>query len=166
MATLGIKMRVFVPKSVFNDARMMGNIQHLMIQKTAPDLRREFEKTVRTWKDQPNFKTEHYSGVRVMWVKVYTYSTVYRLVNAGAAPHLIRPRRARMLRFQKNFRPKTRPRLIGSFAGGKFGDFISTPAVFHPGFEAREFDQTIAEEYQDTFAKDVQDVIKEGIVHA
>lgn len=163
MATLGIKMRVFVPKQVLDDARVSGNIQHAMIQKTAPDLRREFDKTTHSWDDQPTFKTDHFFGVQELRLRVYTDATHYRIVNVGAKPHIIRPRRAKMLRFQKGFRAKSRPRLIGSFAGGKFGDYISTPAVNHPGFEAREFDKTIAEDYQDTFAKDVQDAIKDAL---
>ena len=163
MPTVGIKMRVFVPKEIFNHARALKAIQHVMIQKTGPELRREFQKTVRTWNDKPNFKQEHYFGVQVLWVKVFTYSTVYRLVTTGADPHPIYPRRAKMLRFQTNFRPKTRARFIGSFAGGKSGPFISTPAVMHPGFEGRKFDTEIAEQYYDTFAEDVQEAINSAL---
>lgn len=163
MPTIGIKMRVFVPKEVMDDARVIRNIQHTMIQKTVPDLRRYFHATVRTWSDKPNFPMDHYFGVRVHWVKVYTYSQKYNLVNAGARPHIIRPVRSRMLRFQTGYRAKTRARILNSFNGGKFGDYISTPIVHHPGFEAREFDKQIAEEYQDDFAKDIQDAITDAL---
>lgn len=163
MATIGVKLRVFVPKTVFDDARAVRNIQHVMTSKTGPELRKEFEKTIKSWDDRPNFQMEHYFGVRVLWVKVYTYSTVYRLVNAGARPHEIRPRKARLLRFQSQFKPKSRPRLIGSFAGGKSGDYVSARSVHHPGFEAREFDQEISEQYQDTFRKDIQDAISDAL---
>jgi hypothetical protein len=162
MPTLGIKMRVFAPKEVFDSSLAMRNIQHVMIQKTTRDLRREFEKTVRTWADKPNFPTQHYFGSSVLWVKVYTYSRHYCLVNAGAAPHMILPKKSRMLRFRTGYRAKSRARVVGSFAGGKFGNYISTEAVMHPGFEAREFDATIADEYQDTFVKDVQQAISDA----
>ncbi len=166
MATIGVKLRVFVPKEIFNNAQANRAIQHVMLQKTTREIRQEFNKTVTTWDDKPNFQSDHYFGTGVMWVKVYTYSTHYRLVNAGAAPHIIRPRRAKMLRFQTQYRAKSRPKLIRSFAGGKSGPYISTPAVSHPGFEAREFDKTIAEEYAQTFHDDIQNAINEGIVHA
>ncbi|RPJ20968.1 MAG: hypothetical protein EHM33_27290 [Chloroflexi bacterium] len=166
MATIGVKLRVFVPKEVMNLARVNQAIQHVMIQKTTRELKREFEKTVSTWDHKPNWTMEHYFGVRVLWVKVFTYSTQYRIVNAGAAPHLILPRRAKILRFQTKYKAKTRARLIGSFAGGKSGPYISTPAVYHPGFEARDFDITIAEEYAETFHDDIQEAIKDGIIHA
>lgn len=159
MAGIGVKIRVFVPKTVFNDAHAVQSIQHVMLQKTQPELRKEFEKTVRSWDNKPNWTFEHYFGVGILSVKVLTYSTQYRLVNTGAKPHPIRPRKARMLRFQNGYRAKSRPRLIGSFAGGKYGEFVTARAVHHPGFEAREFDKEIAEQYQDTFRKDIQDAI-------
>lgn len=160
---ISVKIRVFVPKEVINMAAVARNIEHTMIQKTIPDLRDEFDKTTSTWNDRPSFRAEHYFGGNTKWVRVYTDAEHYRLVNTGAKPHLIRPRRARMLRFQTAFRPKTRPRTIRSFAGGKSGPYISTPLVHHPGHEAREFDKTIAEDYQDTFAKDIQDAIRDAL---
>jgi len=164
MPTIGVKIRVFVPKEVFNETKAYTQVSHVMTQKTGPDLRREFARTYRSWDHQPNFQQDHYFGVRVMWVKVFTYSQQYRLVNAGARPHSIFPKHAgRMLHFRTGYKPKTRPRLIGSFTGGKFGDYISTPMVHHPGFEGREFDQTIAEEYQETFRDDIQEAIKKGL---
>lgn len=166
MATIGVKIRVFVPREVIKLASVSKNIQHVMIQKTQQEFRRELQKTVRTWDNKPNWTLEHHFGVQVLWVKVFTYSTQYRLVNAGAKPHIIRPRKAGMLRFRTGYKAKSRPHLIGSFAGGKFGDYISTNSVSHPGFEAREFDKTIAEEYQETFRDDVQEAIKGAILHA
>lgn len=163
MSTIQIKMRVFVPKGILDSARVMANIKHTMIQNTMLDLRKEFAKTYSTWDHQPNFSQDEYWGTNVMWVKIFTYSIQYRLVNAGTAPHEIRPRRARMLRFQNGFRAKTRPRFIGSVAGGKFGNYVSRRAVHHPGFEAREFDSEIAESYFDTFAEDIQKAIKDAI---
>lgn len=165
MATLGVKIKVILPKAVFNDAKVRQAIEHTMVQKTGPDLRNEFEKTATTWKDQPTWKTQMYRGVGVLWIKVLTYSTTYRLVNAGARPHIIRPRHKKVLRFQTQFRAKSRPRVIGSFAGGKSGPYVSSLGVHHPGHEAREFDKEIAEQYQDIFRKDVQEAISEGIVH-
>lgn len=165
MGSLGVKIKVILPKEVFNSEKVRQAIEHKMIRKTAPDLRTEFEKTVRTWKDQPTWKTETEFGVQILAVRVLTYSTTYRLVNAGARPHIIRPRHKKVLRFQTQFRAKSRPRVVGSFAGGKSGPYVSSLGVHHPGHEAREFDKEIAEQYQETFQKDVQEAISEGTVH-
>jgi len=35
--------------------------------------------------------------------------------------------------------------------------------VNHRGFEAREFDQTIADQYEDTFRDDMQDAMQDAI---
>lgn len=165
MATIGVKIKVIIPKAVMDYGRVRDAIENTMATKTRSELRREFERTVRTWDHQPNWSSELYRGVRVMWVKVYTYSTQYRLVNAGAKPHIIRKRNAPLLRYQTGFRAKSRPRVVGSFAGGKYGSWRVANAVHHPGHEAREFDKEIAEEYQDTFRKDIQEAITEGILH-
>lgn len=166
MATVGVKIRMILPRAVFDYGKVRQEIGHTMANKTAPELRKEFNKTTQSWDDKPNWKNEMYLGPNVMWVKVLTYSTQYRLVNAGARPHMIRPRRAKMLRFQTNFRAKSRPRVIGAFAGGKSGPYVSTLGVHHPGHEAREFDKEIAEQYAPTFVEDIQEAVTEGILHA
>lgn len=167
VATINVKLRVFVPREVIHLSSVFTNIQHVMIQKTQQDLRRELQKTVRTWDNQPNWTLENYFGVQVLWVKVFTYSTQYRLVNTGAKRHPILPRNGKMLRFRTGYKAKTSARLIGSVAGGKFGPYRSTPIVpDHPGFEAREFDKTIAEDYQETFQNDIQEAIKDAIAKA
>jgi len=165
MPTINFKIRAIIPKEILNDAQVRRNIEHTMTQKTGPDLRREFDKTHRSWDHHPNFKQEHYFGVRVLWVKVFTYSQIYRMVNSGTKPHPIFPKRpGGMLRFRNGYKAKTRPRLIGSVTGGKFGEYKSHLAVNHPGIkEPREFDKTIAEEYEETFLEDVQKAIKDAL---
>jgi len=64
-----------------------------------------------------------------------------------------------MLRFQVGYRSATRPRVLSSRAYSRFGNYVSSRGVNHPGFEAREFTKTIAEEYEDTFVHDMQDAI-------
>lgn len=164
-ATLGVKIRVFVPKEVFKSEDFQRNMLHTMVHKTIPDLRAEFSKTYSTWSSQgyPNFTAHYYAGVRVLWVKVFTYSQKYRLVNAGAGPHVIRARKGRLLRFRVGYVKKTYPRILHSYIGGRYGAWIGSQMVNHPGFPAREFDQEIAEQYQDTFAQDVQDAITGAI---
>jgi len=88
----------------------------------------------------------------------------YALVNAGARPHVIRPRHARILKFQRGYRAATRPRVIGSHAAARYGPVVTAQAVHHPGFEAREFDETIAKEYAPRFREDMRRALDEGAV--
>jgi hypothetical protein len=62
------------------------------------------------------------------------------LVDAGAKPHKITGN----LVFQENYAAKTHPQTIPSRPGGSSGDFVYATSVQHPGFEAREVDETIA----------------------
>lgn len=109
----------------------------------------DFEKTVKTWEHKPTFRKE---GPRLtgdgLEVSVSTNQEAYTYVTRGTRPHLIRPRRARRLRFQTGFKAKTRPRVISSRAGGASGSVAFARAVQHPGTEARDFDIEIARRRQ------------------
>jgi hypothetical protein len=107
---------------------------------------RDFLSTVSTWSHKPSFRTEepHSEGHAIVG-SVSTRDEVYATVNAGAKPHVIRPRRARKLRFQRGYRAKTRPRTLASYAGGPYGPEVCTEVVHHPGFEPRAFSETVAE---------------------
>lgn len=158
-----IRITVKVPKIVLNSSFVRAEILKKMRQKTGPDLRREFKKTVEGWDNAPDFDQTFPQGAGSIATHVFPSgpgTAQYERVNAGSPPHLITPRRAPVLRFQPGYRPATRPRVIGSRSKARFGNFVATQTVHHPGFEAREFDATIAEEYYDTFAEDMQDAIR------
>lgn len=161
-----IRITVTVPAIVLNSSFVRDQIMRKMRQKTGPDLRREFKETVEGWTSAPDFSQTVFMNQDGIITHVFPSgngTAKYELVNAGSPPHIITPRRRGMLRFQTGYRAATRPRVIGSRAKARSGNFISTPIVRHPGFEARAFDQTIAEEYADTFAEDMQDAIKMAV---
>jgi hypothetical protein len=152
-----------VPEIILDSSSIRSEIKSKMRSKTGPEIRDEFEKTVEGWDNAPNFNVTVYDSVNSIITHVFPSgagTTQYERVNEGAPPHRITPRRRGMLRFQTGYRPATSPRVIGSRAKSRFGNFISTPSVNHPGFEARKFDETIAEAYADTFAEDMQEAIR------
>jgi hypothetical protein len=162
-----IRITVKVPEIVLNSDFILTRISQKMKSKTGPDLRALFRRTVEGWDNPPDFSQKFHVG------RDYCSTTVwpsgrnknqYNLVNEGSPPHIILPRRARMLRFQVGYRAATKPRVIGSSAKQRFGPYTGSAGVAHPGFEAREFDSAIAEEYQDTFAADMQDAINVAVV--
>ena len=79
---------------------------------------------------------------------IATTDTIYGYVNDGTRPHIIVPRRARVLAFGTGGSPKTAPRVIGSQPGSRGGKMVFTRRVNHPGTEARAFDETIAKKWQ------------------
>lgn len=163
---ISVEIKVTVPKEVFKIEAWRRRVEHVQSQKTGPELQALFRKTVTGWDHKPRFyKRKHITayqiGVIVHPAKEKA-GEIYALVNEGAKPHLIRPRTRKFLRFQVGYRSASRPRFIGGRRKTRFGRFISTPLVRHPGFQAREFDSAIAEAYGPTFFKDMQDTFRFG----
>lgn len=166
-----IQIVVTVPDKILDSREIMEEIRHVMETKTRRDIKNLFEKTTEGWSNQMNpksgfgevvFQSRDHFGSSEMSVTVYTRSQKYILVNAGARSHTIAPRRAKMLRFQTGYRSATSPRRIGSMSPARFGRFISARMVNHPGFEARDFDEAIAEHYAPVFERDIQDAINKS----
>lgn len=114
----------------------------------ADELETKFESTVDTWNEYVKFDRRVRNANRAVTVEVSTVNQVYALVNNGARNHPIYARTLFGMNYQKNFRPKTRVRVIGSTPGGKFGNrWVRRRMVVpnHPGHKPREFDKVIAE---------------------
>src|SRR3990172_10716082 len=122
-----IKFIPILPKvaKLIDLARLQRELRDAL-DHTGNIVRDDFQKTVKTWEHQPTFRKE---GPRLtgagLEVLVSTNQEAYTYVTRGTRPHLIRPRRARRLRFQTGFKAKTRPRIISSRAGG-----ASRPVAF------------------------------------
>lgn len=111
---------------------------------TADEGLRDYRQTVKTFKRRPTFR----KSAPVLRGGLYTihYGTDdenYRRLDEGTRPHIIVARRAKVLRFQGNYRAKTQVRVIDSRSGGPSGRFIFRPVVRHPGTKAREFTKVI-----------------------
>ena len=160
--SIKITARVFVPEEVLSVQEVRSKIEHTMRNKSAPEVRREFLKTIQGWDHSPDFAMRFNFGQSTLSATITPSGAdakIWELVNAGSPAHTIVPRRAKQLRFQAGYRAATRPRMISSRSKSRFGPIVKASAVSHPGFEAREFDKTIADEYVDTFAEDIQDAI-------
>lgn len=164
-----IQITVTVPEIVINSATVRNAIVNKMQRKTAPDLKRMFGLTVNGWQDKPAFLQKFTNRTDFVSTQVWPGQNTkggktYRIVNEGSPAHRIRPRRAKLLRFQPGYRAGTRPRVLNSTSYSRFGNIVSARGVNHPGFEARDFDEEIAEQYGPTFAQDMQDAIHVGTV--
>lgn len=161
---MNIRINVIVPKkALFDKARFIDEVKSIMHRKTEPELRAMFQGTTQGWKEQPDFVSHHFQTSSVIGVQVYTMDSVYGMVNAGSPAHLITPRNSGFLRFQVGYRSATRPGSLSSGSYRRFGAFVSTQRVRHPGFEARKFDEQIGEEYGDTFVEDINGAMARGI---
>jgi len=127
----------------------------------------DFRETTRSWKHKPMFEAVVSVDPNAE-VLVGTDDKIYGYVNDGTKPHIIRPKRAKALRFKwggkGSYKPKTQPRVIGSTPGGPSGPEVALKWVRHPGTEAREFDKTIEKKWQPRFRRLMEQAMKQGAI--
>ena len=139
---------IFPRKGLFDfakfDREFAGALNH-----TSNIIRDDFKATVRSWRTNVKFAKV---GPRRLGgnlaVDVFTENKIYFYVEAGTKAHIIRPRSARVLRFQTGYTAKTRPGVIGSRGGGPRGPFVTARSVRHPGTQPRNFSKVIAKRRQ------------------
>lgn len=160
-----IEISVTVPKEIVNTDRVRQAIMDKMKRKTGPDLKTAFRLVTLTWQHSPDYQAKYVETASSLATQVFPTgpnAKLFAMINNGARRHVIMPKRAPVLRFKQGYRAKSRPRFLHAEVGGKFGDYVTAHSVNHPGFEAREFTQTIAEVYDNVFRKDMQDAIRDG----
>lgn len=105
----------------------------------------DFGTTTRTWNTKPEFSIDASKGDRRI---VGTDDEIFKYVDEGTQPHIIRPKRAKTLAIIGiNSRPKTRPGFIGSTQGGRDNTNVYTRVVHHPGTEARKLTIAIRDKW-------------------
>ncbi len=158
-------MNVTVPDEIINEAAMRRQIERALRTKTGPDIRRNFQKTTVRWKNKPSWSQKFTSRTNFLSIAVWASgpnADQYGLVNAGARPHRIAARSGGFLRFKPGYRSATLPGKLTTRVAHRSGRTISARAVNHPGFEARRFDETVAEAVAPQFAKDIDEAVKAG----
>lgn len=151
----GIRMKAIKVPRDFLDSKKMQRAVDNALTGQALSIKIDFDVTTQTWKHRPQFQITETKNSR----SVFTTDKIYTIVTRGARPHLIVPRRAKMLRFMSKFRPKTRPGAIRSNAGFVGGVPIYARRVRHPGHAPRNFDLAIAEKANKEFPKTMQRAI-------
>ncbi len=141
-------------------ARQMPNVLDDAVYQSALMAQQMFRDTTATWNHQPSFEISHEGTGR--W-SVKTGDTIYHYVDAGTVPHIIRARNAAMLRFRVPSTPKTKPRVIGSFAGSVGNQWVSKKEVHHPGTKPREFRRIISQRAQAPTLARLREALKRAI---
>lgn len=123
--------------------RFTGAVQGALNQAMI-ETKLRFENTTRTWETPVEFTARKINAETAV---VGTDNQIYVYVNDGTEPHEIRPRSpGGTLAFQTGYQAKTQPNVAFSQGGGAFGDYVHAKAVQHPGTEARDFDEAIADQ--------------------
>lgn len=155
---VSISVKVTVPKSKFKDKGWVAGVSSALVKKTAPTLKRLFRSSTFGWSKHPSFRQHLTRRASYLAMEVYTEDEKYRLVNAGAKPHIITPKRG-FLRFRPGYRSATTPGRLQSRRAYRSGKSISARQVNHPGFAPRKFDELVAKEYEPHFREDIQDAL-------
>lgn len=127
----------------------------------ANDIKIDFQVTTQTWKNRPVFFIRRSANERF----IGTTGLIYKFVSGGTKPHLITAHTPRGLAFYATgFAPKTKVRTIASYAGKQADKNFRRPmVVHHPGNEAREYPEVIAEKYSKTIGVTLQRAIDSQI---
>ena len=117
--------------------------------------RADFHVTTQTWTHQPQFTTnaDERGGT------VETTDQIYGYVSGGTQPHIIRPRRKRVLRFRIGGQAKTIPNEIMSQRGARGRQIVFARQVRHPGTQARNFDKVIKQKWDREYPAQLQRAI-------
>lgn len=156
-----VETKLIKPKQLKIDDIRLELLNALRKEGTA--IKHEYEKTVATWKQKPEFRRLSVSlrgGLAV--IAVGTGDVVYKFVDEGTTAHKIVPKNRPFLAYQTVFVPKTKPNVIASNAGGKSGPWTRRKEVWHPGNAPRNFSNIIQKNRAAPFEKAMQAAMKRG----
>lgn len=130
-----------------------------------PDIKKDFERTTKTWKHKVKFVIVKAIPTNLGRVEILVGSDdeIYRYVNEGTRAHVILPKRALRLRFKGTYTAKTVPGVIDARAGGASGADVFSAGVIHPGTQPRNFDDAITKLWQKRFKRRMEKAMREAV---
>ena len=146
MARASVRFEAIIPRKLNFAGEFLDALIEQELDAAQAGVKKDFERTVRTWKNKPDFKTEKQPGRR--WVK--TNHQVYYWLNTGTPPHIIRAKNGKSLVFYRTgFKPKSRPEALVSLPGQRASeDKAHVKMVHHPGTKARNWSIVIQKKWQ------------------
>lgn len=120
----------------------------IAVHASLSDMQVKANKTVSDWSDKPRFereltiKPDLISG-RLVVKGSEAAALHFMWTDQGTKAHIIRPKKAPMLKFQTGYAARTAPVAKSQVGDGKAtGAHVQTLVVLHPGTDARQFTQT------------------------
>jgi hypothetical protein len=131
-----------------------------------PALIKSHNLVVANWKHKPKFQTRKDIRPNKITMSVFPVgdnAEIYTFVDQGTRPHVIKAKNAPRLVFQTGYKPKTLARPARTVSGGGVatGPTVFAKQVQHPGSEAREFSETIAEDIKPDFKRTIENTFKQ-----
>jgi len=154
MGTMVVVWKTIKPQRL-KDAEMKREVRNAL-DRMQRAIKKDYERTTKTWEHKVRFQTQESIKPTGPAVLVGTDDLIYKFVDEGTRPHLIRARRAPRLVFQTGYKSKTLPGVLDARHGGKFGPIATALAVQHPGTEARGFTEMLQKTWQAKFKAEME----------
>jgi hypothetical protein len=148
--------RAIVPKGKIVDDGALQAAILAAINDTTKTMVYDFDATVRTWENKPDFyqvDAEVTGGMAQG--AAGTDDDIYGYVARGTKPHGEDANSASIMVFASGYTAKTTPGTLGSKAGGVSDEKVYATHVNHPGIQARGFEDAIAKKRQRTLQNNV-----------
>lgn len=156
-----IQVKVIKPHTPFKSKVFLDAIKSEQ-KKVGDDIKKDFEKTTKTWKHKVVFRVQSKESGSQSTVNVFTTDKIYGYVDEGTRAHIIRPKKAKALSFKGIYRTKTKPHVINSSSGGSSGKQVFAQEVHHPGTDPRYFARDIQAKWQPQLSKRIQTTINKA----
>jgi hypothetical protein len=126
-------------------------------------IKKDFEKTTATWDHKPKFEVLISLTGPGPVVLVDTDDQIYAWVSKGTRKNYPIPKAGPgILAFRPGYFSKTVPNILGSRAGGSYGEkIIINKQVIHPGIKARNFDKMVQKIWDKKFKRDMEAVMRQ-----
>lgn len=145
-----------VPQSLFEQPQRLARAVENAMQAAAEGVRADFSATTNTWNHGVAFTITRPGVLRRV---IGTDDNVWAMLDEGTKAHVIRPTRAKRLRFATGGSPKTTPRVLGSSGGSPGSGVVFARGVNHPGTKAREWTDVAQQKWQERLVEVVQRAI-------
>jgi len=151
------RIQVIIPKKLLPDGKAVARVLKNAARMAGEQLRSDFEATTNTWSKRPEFKRE---DIGIGSVEVSTDNFIWNMLDAGTKPHIIVPKRAKLLRFAwdgfGSYGAKTKPNKLSSGSARYPKRIVFRRRVRHPGTAPRNWVETAYKKWEPKWAETVQ----------
>ena len=159
------QVQAIVPDQPLIDPAQLMQAINAGLDTTALWVQSDFNQTIQTWNHQVEFPI---TTPQDLQREITTTDQIYTWVNNGTNRHgrFVEPHNPDgFLRFTVPFAPKTQKNVIGSYGGNRGDTKIFAKRVPMSSIQAREFDETIAREFntEDRLGKIIQENINQVV---
>jgi hypothetical protein len=158
-----IRIKPIIPDLNLPDFQKIAQTE---LRREVVAVKRELALPTKRWKHKVEFYERQATGAQSSAVEVGTDDKPYGWTDKGTKRHLIRPKKAKALAFNSNFRAKTKPDSLNSSAGKNAPPVVFAKAVNHPGTKARGFTKQVLKRSKIRFYANVDKAVRRAVARA